>query len=846
MRLSAAATVAAVAVLAAVAGAARAQTPGTFPLSQCLDLGLDDPFWNPEGGVYKYLSEGEGAARLATIGVTVSATSATGKVIVFPTGTPTGGDVDLGAPNALCGVDVVPGASPYCFAETQPGDALTGAPLTLYGTFEGHANNEVPYVNCSETFCPGNGCGGGRWLATPGTRNEDNDECEFELTAQRVLLRDGTVLDIECPVYNPNALCVPQGNVMVIQELGATEPDDEFRGGTIRLDFERPVALFSMSVVDIDFDTEAAQVRVYDEADTLLEEVGLADPGNNGFDSNFFNDVGVRRIDIRFTGSGSVNDIRWCVANSEVETVPEWKRTCEWDIVKSVAPASHHLLIGGAETSDYTVDVTKECTDEYRFCSSVRTSSPSPRAPVEVENLCLHADPSVVATSDWKYSTNITVSDDCECRRSSTDSEDFGACDMNPDGTVTLYNECNDVQQCEIRCSACLDLDDDETLSSAWDFTASDSSSIGSFKVVDTVSFDGVDADTTDNEAVVSDSEGAFDTFTTDAPVTLTFDREYACSEKGQPDQTFDCTATVTGKDTGAAKDSSVSVQLQCEEPTVTKDASTTFRRCYDWSIDKSASSPNEGPAGEPDCTEITFGDSLSSETVTYNFKVTATPREDTFVVEGAIELTNPHPTLDVVGATVSDSFAGTDIAVDCAGTGAAVVTIPAAGTATCTYSHTFDSRPLDGLNTVTLSYAGFEFQGTARVEFGRIPSSTCDTEAAAVDVFEGESPVPIGTFTASKATEETFRGTPVERTFEVVECDEGENGERITEYHNTATVNWASGSASDSWKVRTRSPCDYCPCEYEDWPEYSDDDDFCVEISAPKEGACLCWRSMK
>lgn len=852
MKLSAALLAAGV-VLAAAAARAQVAPGDVFgDLTTCRDLGLDDPFWDVDGaGNYKYLTEGAGAARLALLGVTVTVSSRTNQAIVFPTANPTGGDIDLGAPNRLCDWDDVPGASPYCFKETVPADAVTAPALTLHESFVGHASNDVPYVNCSETSCPGDGCGGARWLSTPGTRNGDGDECEPELTDTLIELTDGSVITVQCPLYNPFALCVPQGNVLVVQELGrgADVPDDEQKGGTITVTFDRPVTPITLSVVDVDFGREAGTVRMYDSDDNLLDDLPLAAPGNAGFDSNFLGDPNVRRIEIELSGSGSINDIQWCIANSSIEATPSWTRTCEWDILKSVEPASHNLLVGNDDTSAYTVEVSKECTDSLSVCTEARTTAPSPLVAAEIASVCVKLDESAIVTSAHDYNVTLDLATDCECRTSEDDSESFGPCELNGDGSTTIVAECNGVDQCEIRCSACLDVDDNTDLAVSFEFMATERSRTGDFKVVGSVDFPDVPDSITDNEAVVSDSEGAFATFTTDEATNLTFDGTFACTEKEQPDSRHNCTATVTPKDSGNAKDSEVSVLLQCVDPTVAKTASTSFRRCYDWSVEKSASSPNQADGSfEERCTEIFFNDSFTSEEVTWNFEVTATPREDNFEVSGTISVSNPHPSQDAVGASLTDTFEGTSLAIDCDGSGGGAdsFTVPAGTTVTCTYSGSFATRPSDDENEAALSFAGHSYGATAAVDFGDSPSSTCNDGASAVDVFASEpsDSTDLGTFTASSSSAETFTPAPITRTLLRQACPEHHPGEVLVETLNTVTLTTTDGlSTNSTWKVTTHSPCEECPCEYEGWPgDVDPEGNFCVEVTGPPTGICLCW----
>jgi hypothetical protein len=116
--------------------------------------------------------------------------------------------------------------------------------------------------------------------------------------------------------------CVPLGNVLVIDERGPNKPpDDASVGGKIRFNFDYPVDIHEICLLDVD-GTEETYVSVYydNEADpaTNLEIPFFGDNGAGCFDISGETDAdhtGVTKIVVKLTGSGSVTDLKYTMCN---------------------------------------------------------------------------------------------------------------------------------------------------------------------------------------------------------------------------------------------------------------------------------------------------------------------------------------------------------------------------------------------------------------------------------------------------------------------------------------------------------------------------------------------------
>jgi hypothetical protein len=189
----------------------------------------------------------------------------------------------------------------------------------------------------------------------------------------------------------------------------------------------------------------------------------------------------------------------------------------------------------------------------------------------------------------------------------------------------------------------------------------------------------------------------------------------------------------------------------------VSKDATTTFTRTFNWTIDKSVT---------PDTWNLFTGDTGTSEYTVAVVK--SAPVDSAWAVSGTIVIDNPGD-LDAVITSVGDVISGapTTANVDCG------VTFPHTLLAGDTLECSYDSALPNGssqTNTATVALEeGGVFTGTAAVTFGTPTTTVRDTINVTDDV-QGS----LGSFSASGSTTYTHQFA--------CDADEGTND-------NTATI---------------------------------------------------------
>jgi hypothetical protein len=200
-------------------------------------------------------------------------------------------------------------------------------------------------------------------------------------------------------------------------------------------------------------------------------------------------------------------------------------------------------------------------------------------------------------------------------------------------------------------------------------------------------------------------------------------------------------TASITTSDSDAVFDAGASAEVCVPAALkVSKTATPTFTRTYNWSIDKTADSPIINKPG--------------GGTVTAGFTVTVTQAGHTdsgWQVSGAITVENPND-FEAITASVSDAVDnGGSCLVE--GSAADTVTIPASGSKVLDYTCTYASAPSPdaGTNTATATWdgAGSPATGTANFTFdtGATGNPTEVNKCVTVtDTFNGGSATTLGT----------------------------------------------------------------------------------------------------
>lgn len=169
--------------------------------------------------------------------------------------------------------------------------------------------------------------------------------------------------------------------------------------------------------------------------------------------------------------------------------------------------------------------------------------------------------------------------------------------------------------------------------------------------------------------------------------------------------------------------------------PGISKTATTTFTRSWDWSIDKSVDQPN------------LWLDFWQPGTVNYAVNVDGTAADSNWAVSGIITVTNPSTT-EALTVTLTDVITGGLNATitadaDCNLSGS-TLTVPINSVATCPYARALPDST-NRTNTATIARNGYQIQATAPVTFGT-PSTVTDECVVIADSYQGNLGSPCMT----------------------------------------------------------------------------------------------------
>jgi hypothetical protein len=256
---------------------------------------------------------------------------------------------------------------------------------------------------------------------------------------------------------------------------------------------------------------------------------------------------------------------------------------------------------------------------------------------------------------------------------------------------------------------------------------------------------------------------------------------------------TVNNTATFTTNTTGTTGTASQSVKV-CEgaDLTVTKSATPTFTRTYNWSINKSV-----------DKTKV----EQSGGSVTFNYTVVASETgftDSAWALTGAITVTNPN-TWEAIILTGVTEIAGCSIT-----SGNPTATIPAGGSTNLSYSCSFGSGA-SGTNTATAAWnAATSFttdgsaSGNAAFAF-TTPTALVNQTVTPTDSFNGGSAVNLCTLDPSHppCTLTAVDTTPyTSQTYKYSRTIKNGNPGTCTSYTNTAVTGLTGTGQSSSQTV--------------------------------------------
>ena len=266
---------------------------------------------------------------------------------------------------------------------------------------------------------------------------------------------------------------------------------------------------------------------------------------------------------------------------------------------------------------------------------------------------------------------------------------------------------------------------------------------------------------------------------------TFTYNRTFTCdADEG----THNNTATIT--QTG--QNDSASVDVDCYEITVSKDADESFDRKYFWEINKTGSEE-----------EITVPVDQTA-TVDYDVTVDVTGHTDSdWAVSGTITVHNPAPIAATINS-VADSISGIGaVSVDC-GTATFPYSLAAGGNLVCTYSSALpDASTRTNTATATRQNYDYASNGTATPDGTTARTGTASVNFAGATMTKIDECIDVSD-THAGALGTVCVGDTLPRTFhyERTVGPYSSCGDRTL--NNTATfeTNDTGTTGEDSWRV--------------------------------------------
>ena len=115
---------------------------------------------------------------------------------------------------------------------------------------------------------------------------------------------------------------IAQGNILIISEDGdESDPDDNAAGGTIIFDFDGPVRINMIDLLDIDAGETGGTVTTFDANGNVISVHAIDDLGDNSLQSIGIGDEGVSRLEVKLVGSGAITELSFDRIYGNVATV---------------------------------------------------------------------------------------------------------------------------------------------------------------------------------------------------------------------------------------------------------------------------------------------------------------------------------------------------------------------------------------------------------------------------------------------------------------------------------------------------------------------------------------------
>jgi len=173
----------------------------------------------------------------------------------------------------------------------------------------------------------------------------------------------------------------PLGNVMILQSTDdANDPlaDDSSAGGTMIFNFDQPVRVHQIGILDID-DEDGGNAKLYDGDNNLLQCVFYHRYGENAFENLGVDVRDVRRVEMFFTGSGATASLLFCQEDDE-PPIPfinctdsnAWNQQCPEGFQLRDFPAQEDIACDNQELCEEVCCTPRVCEDYVGQCPGLQ------------------------------------------------------------------------------------------------------------------------------------------------------------------------------------------------------------------------------------------------------------------------------------------------------------------------------------------------------------------------------------------------------------------------------------------------------------------------------------------
>jgi hypothetical protein len=350
------------------------------------------------------------------------------------------------------------------------------------------------------------------------------------------------------------------------------------------------------------------------------------------------------------------------VVNIDKTVVTSYTNTYTWDIDKSVTPETAKIFTGDTQDAEWTVSWTRNAPTQSNITVSGVISITNPTGGAVIPT----AIPATITALPTDVLTNGGAATVSGCKVGNTNITTFPYT-LAAGATLT----------CNYSKTVSTTADDTNTASVTIN---NGSGGTATFTSVKTVSFASATVTNVDASATVTDLTGPLN-MTVNATGSTSYTKTYGCGVVNN-------TATLTPSNSGVPQTADASTTISCYDLAVSKTATPTWDRTFDWTVDKSV---------DPTSLEIDPG---SSGVLNYTITATRTEVSNTFGVSGTITITNNNPDKSAIVTALSDvadGVSGTINSVDCT----FPLTIPASNHVNCGYTVT-GLPDANGTNTAT------------------------------------------------------------------------------------------------------------------------------------------------